>query len=140
LGLALGERHPALTLDVETVVTDAATLSQQMLAAKRDLEAAQAEHVRCVHDAAEKDRTARIAKASAYLSASGTVQERQAHADQATADVVYAAKLSDGLERSALEAIRNRRQILSALQSLAAAQREEAHLARYMDRELENAR
>jgi hypothetical protein len=120
-------------------MTDVASLSRQMVEAKRDLEDAQSEHVRCVHDAAEKDRTARIAKSTAYLSASGTVQERQAHVDQATADVVYAAKLSEGLERSALEAIRNRRQILSALQSLAAAQREEAHLARYMDRELESA-
>jgi hypothetical protein len=118
---------------------NAAELAQEMIRGKRDLEAAQAEHIRCVIDAAEKDRTARIAKSTAYLSASGTVQERQAHVDQATADVVYAAKLSEGLERSALEAIRNRRQILSALQSLAAAQREEAHLARYMDRELENA-
>ena len=118
---------------------NAAELATAMIDAKRDLEAAQDEHVKRVREAADADRVMRIAKASAYLAASGPVEERKAVVDQKTADVQHAAKMADGLQQSALEAIRSRRQIMSSLQSLAAAQREEAHLARYMDRELESA-
>ena len=118
---------------------NAAELSAAMVQGKRELEQAQDEHVRCVREAADADRVMRIAKATAYLAATGPVEERKAHVDQSTADVQHAAKLAEGLQQSALEAIRSRRQVLSSLQSLAAAQREEAHLARYMDRDLESA-
>lgn len=114
-------------------------LNKAMLDAVAELEQAQDEHRHQVLRAAEADRAMRIAEASAYLAASGPVAERQAYVAKACAVERYAFKMADGLERSALEAIRSRRQILSALQSLAAAQREEAHLARYMDRELESA-
>lgn len=114
---------------------NAAELASAMIQARDELEESLREHARCVQEAALKDRTYRIAKATSILSVDGTVQEREAHMDQATAEVRYAAKLAEGLETSALEAIRSRRQILSALQSLAAAQREEAALARYESRE-----
>jgi hypothetical protein len=116
-------------------MTDAITLARQMVAIRGELDESLAEHERRVLESAEADRIARVAKASAYLSASGTVQERTAHVDLATADVQFAAKLSDGLERSALEAIRSKRQALSSLQSLAAALREETALARWEPRE-----
>jgi hypothetical protein len=118
---------------------NAAELTRAMLEAKRHLEETELEHRRCVAELATADRALRIAESVAYLATAGTVGERDALTKKATADERYRFKLADGLERSALEAIRNGRQILSSLQSLAAAQREEAHLARYMDRELEPA-
>ena len=118
---------------------NAAELTVAMLDAKRELDEAHEEHRRCAIAAAVADRAFRLAKATAVLASSGTVQQRDAHMEQATADLRYEAKLADDLLTSALEAIRSRRQVISALQSLAAAQREEAHLARYMDRELDSA-
>lgn len=116
---------------------NAAELTQEILAAKRAMDAAEREHRECVERLAMSDRAMRIAESTAYLAASGTVGERDAHMKKATAEERYAYKMADGLVVSALEAIRNARQYLSALQSLAAAQREEARLAAYMDRELE---
>jgi len=116
---------------------NAAELSREILEAKRRMDAAELEHREQVIAAAAADQALRIAEATAYLAASGTVGEREAHMKKATSTERYRYKMADGLERSALEAIRNARQYLSALQSLAAANREEAHLARYMDRELE---
>lgn len=114
-------------------------LTQEMLGAKARMDAAELEHREQVANLARADRALRIAEATAYLAASGTVGEREAHMKKATTEERFAHKMADGLERSALEAIRNARQYLSSLQSLAAAQREEAHLARYMDRELDSA-
>jgi hypothetical protein len=110
---------------------NAAELYREMTEVRGQLEQAQDEHGRRIRESAEADRTARVAKSSAYLAASGPVEERKAHVDQTTSDVQYEAKLAEGLAQSALEAIRSRRQVLSALQSISAALREEAHLARY---------
>jgi hypothetical protein len=107
-----------------------------MIETKTDLDAAHAEHRRRVKEAAEADRTYRLAKSTSILATAGTVQEREARMDKATADERFLAQLASGLETSALEAIRSKRQIMSALQSLAAAQRAEAELARYESREL----
>ena len=117
--------------EAQGIVTDLRQLSMQMIAAKRELEESMTEHERCVHESAEADRVSRIAKASAYLAASGPVAERQAHVDIATADAQHRAKLADGLEKSALEAVRSRRQVLSSLQSLASLAREEVRLATF---------
>ena len=118
-------------------MTDLRQLSMQMIAAKADLEASMTEHEQRVRESSEADRVARIAKASAYLAASGPVAERQAHVDIATSDAQYRAKLADGLEKSALEAVRSRRQVLSSLQSLASLAKEEVRLATWEPRETE---
>lgn len=112
---------------------NAAELTEQILAAKRAMDNAELEHRQRVREAAEADKAFRIAESKAYIQASGTVGERAAVAKLRSADERYKLKLAEGLESSALEAIRNARQFLSALQSLAAATREEANLARYMD-------
>jgi hypothetical protein len=118
---------------------NAAELTRELLAVKRHLEETEAEHRRCVHEYARADRDLRIAESTALLASTGTVGERDAAMKKATSEERYRYKLAEGLTISALEAIRNGRANMSALQSLAAAQREEAHLARYMDRELESA-
>lgn len=56
----------------------------------------------------------------------GTVSEREAIADLSAADARLARDTADGMRTAALEAVRSRRQQLSALQSLLAAHREEA--------------
>lgn len=110
---------------------NAAELSRAMFAAKQEIDAAMTEYDRCIRADAEADRNAKIAKASAYLGASGPVQQRQAHVDQATADVQYQARLAEGLKRSAGQAVESKRQWLSALQSLASLTKAEASLAKW---------
>jgi hypothetical protein len=58
------------------------------------------------------------------------VAEREALVDSLTADARLSRDLAAGLERAALEAVRARRQQLSALQSLLAGWREEAAFGR----------
>lgn len=121
------------------LVTDLRTIAAQMIQAKDDLEHSMHEHVRYVRESAAANRDAKIARASAYLAASGPVAERQAYVDQTCAEVSYRAELADGLERSALEAVRSRRQVLSSLQSLASLAREEVRLATWEPNETRTA-
>jgi hypothetical protein len=84
------------------------------------------------HAAAEAERDYRKAKAQAWVTAAdGTGPERQAAVDGQCADLRYARDLAENQAKAALEAVRARRQQLSALQSIAAAQREEAGFAKY---------
>ena len=110
---------------------NAAELAQQMHAAKREIDAATVEVERAIVEDADADRAAKLAKATAYLAASGPVAERQAHVDQATADVQHRARLAEGVKRSAFSALDSKRQWLSALQSLASLTRAEAQLAKW---------
>jgi hypothetical protein len=118
---------------------NAAELSRAMLDAKTDCDAAHAWHEECVEEAAKAEHAYRLAKATTILGVSGTVQEREAHMDQATADLRYKAQLYAGRERSALEKIKTTRQVLSMWQSLAASNRAEAQLATWTPREVESA-
>ena len=79
---------------------------------------------------AKAERTYRLAKSTAYLATSGTVNEREAHAEQAINEVRYQRDLAEGLKVSALEAVRSRRAVLSAVQTLANLYREEASFDR----------
>src|SRR5262245_15105781 len=111
-------------------------LAAAMISAKTDLDQALIDHRQAVLDWTQADQVMRIAKATAFLASSGTVGERNAYMDKATAGEQAKAEMLKGWAVNALEAIRSRRQVLSALQSLAAAQRAEAELARYEPREL----
>ena len=71
------------------------------------------------------------AKATAYLGSEGTVEQRKAHVDQLTGGERRRALLADAMRQACLEAVRSRRQQLSALQSVAAGHRTELELARY---------
>jgi hypothetical protein len=80
---------------------------------------------------AEAEHAYRSAKAIAYLETeSGTVAEREAHVYAIMGDLRRARDLADGQKVAALEAVRSRRAQLSALQTLIAAHRAEAELAR----------
>jgi hypothetical protein len=82
-------------------------------------------------DYAQAEHDYRRARATALLeSPSGTVAEREASADLHSADQRLARDTADGMRTAALEAVRSRRQQLSALQSLLAAHREEAAYGR----------
>ena len=118
---------------------NASELAIAMHDAKRDIDAAILEYERCIREDAEADRQAKIAHASAYLAASGTAGERNAHADKGSVDERYKARLADGLKRSAHQAVESKRQYLSSLQSLAALTRAEAQLASWTPREVESA-
>lgn len=111
-------------------------LAKQMLEAKSAIDAAFEEYQRCIIEDAEADKLAKLAHASAYLAASGTAGERNAHADKGSVDERYRARLADGLKRSAGMAVESKRQWLSALQSLASLTKAEAQLAAWEPREV----
>lgn len=77
-------------------------------------------------DYAQAENDYRRVRAGALLEASGTVAEREASADLVSAEWRQRRDLADGMRTAALEAVRSRRQQLSALQSILAAHREEA--------------
>jgi hypothetical protein len=82
---------------------------------------------------ANSEHTYRKERAQAWLATADggfRVAEREAHVDGMTADTRRDRDLAAGLEKAALEAIRARRQQLSALQSLMAGWREEAAFTR----------
>lgn len=79
---------------------------------------------------AESEDVYRMARAKAYLEASGTVDERKATADLATSVERRRAHLADGMRQAAIEAVRSRRAQISALQSLLNAHRAEAEFTR----------
>ena len=110
-------------MDLTDLVAEANRLSALLdrgIAALRDasIRHAQAEHAY------------RKARAIAYLQATGTVAEREAHADIETAEGRLDRDLAAGESEAAREAVRARRTQLSAVQSLLNAHRAEADLVR----------
>lgn len=84
-------------------------------------------------DHAEHEHGYRKARGVAWAETAGqgmVVPEREACVDSVTADHRLQRDLAAGLEKAALEAVRARRQQLSALQSLMAGWREEAAFVR----------
>jgi len=82
-------------------------------------------------DTAEAEHDYRKAKAIAWQTAPpGTVPMREAWVDSETAGQRRRLDLAEGSRSAALEAVRSRRQQLSAIQSLLAAHKAEADFAR----------
>jgi hypothetical protein len=120
---------------------NAAELSRAMLDAKADCDDAITVYRTAIVEDAEAADQARRAKARAYVTCrekapKATVAILDAMVDLETSDAQLAARMADGRRNAALEVVRNARQWLSALQSLAAAQRAEAQLAAYEPREV----
>jgi hypothetical protein len=85
---------------------------------------------RAAKGAAEAEHTYRLQKARAWVEhTDGTVPERTAAVDGATAGLRRDRDLAEASKLAALEALRSRRQQLSAVQSIAAAVRSELDLA-----------
>ena len=81
---------------------------------------------------AQAEHAYRLVKARAWVThPDGTVPERTAAVDAATAASRRARDLASGQKLAALESLRSRRQQLSAAQSVSAAFRAEAELGRY---------
>lgn len=84
-------------------------------------------------DHAEAEHAYRHGRGVAWAETAGhgmVVPEREARVDAVTADLRRERDIAAALARSALEAVRSRRQQLSALQSLLAGLREEAAFVR----------
>ncbi len=114
---------------------NAADLNVQLLEAVRLLRESQADLEQRSQDYAHWEQRYRMAKATAYLATSGTVNEREAHAEQAVNEVRYRRDLAEGLKVSGLEAVRSNRAVVSAVQTLAALYRSEAEFDRTGPRE-----
>jgi hypothetical protein len=104
-------------------------LTQELLRLSRLLDEAHDELIKQSHEWAVRENEYRLAKASAHLASSGTVDERRAYCDKATSQERLAAHLAEGLKVAALEAVRSRRAQLSALQSVGNAVRSEIEMA-----------
>ncbi len=109
---------------------NSADLNTQLLGAAERLRESLADLEQRSVDYAVAERNYRRAKATAYLATSGTVAEREAHAETAINELRYERDMADGLKVSALEAVRSNRGVLSAVQTLANLYREEASFDR----------
>lgn len=109
---------------------DAGTLNRQLIEAADAVRAALADlEVRAV-GYAKAERAYRLAKSTAYLATTGTVAEREAHAETAINELRYQRDLAEGLRLSSLEAVRSHRGVLSAVQTLARLYEQEASFDR----------
>lgn len=106
-----------------------AELNQELIHLSRKLDEAQTSLVGAVQEEAIAENEYRKARANSFLATSGTVGEREAQTDKTVADERYRAHLAQGLSKAALEAVRNCRQQLSALQTLAGAIKEEMRMS-----------
>jgi len=78
--------------------------------------------VKSAHDVAQAEFDYRKAKARAWVEApQGTVPVREAWVEAQTAELKRTLDISEGMKQASLEAVRSRRQQLSAVQSLLAA-------------------
>jgi hypothetical protein len=109
---------------------NAADLNVQLLEAADRLRGSLADLETRSVNYAKAERSYRLAKSTAYLATTGTVGEREAHAESAINELRYQRDLADGLRTSALEAVRSNRGVLSAVQTLANLYREEASFDR----------
>jgi hypothetical protein len=107
-----------------------AELNDILLAAASELRTALEELERRSRDYADMESVYRKAKAVAYLHSAGTVGEREAEVSLETADLRAAALMADVLKVSSLEAVRSKRSVLSAIQTVANLTREELNLVR----------
>lgn len=86
----------------------------------REMHSAQTDLEKYSEEWAYKENAYRRAKALAYLTSEGTVDNRKAIVDRDCEKERLAAHLSEGLMKSALENVRNRRAHLSAIQTKSA--------------------
>lgn len=84
---------------------------------------------------AEAERDYRHARAKAWFETSGTAKQREDAVNALTADVRFVRDVCDAERMAALESVRSRRQQLSVLQSLMAADRAEADFVRTVQRD-----
>lgn len=119
-------------------MTELRELNKQLLAAIRDLDEALAELRAQAASFANAEREYRRSWAVALLSTDGrNADERAARAEQhrfATgdlSDIRYQRDLAEGLKGAASQAVKAKTQVISAIQSLSAAMREELHFAKY---------
>lgn len=80
---------------------------------------------------AEAEYAYRLARAEAWHKTEGTAKQREDDVNAITASERRVRDLADAGRMSALEALRSRRQQLSAVQSISAAFRSEAEHSRY---------
>lgn len=119
-------------IDVESVQD----LARALTTAKRDLEGAQEDLERLCYESAAAEKAYRLARALSFTAARvevggrDSVSAREYVVDEQCADQRYQATLTENLRQSALERVRSCRGVLSAVQTLSNAWREEVALAR----------
>lgn len=103
-----------------------AELTQELLRLRKLLDDANAAVRDRGRKLAECERDYRLARAKAWHSTEGTAREREDEVNALTADERYARDLADSDRQAALEAVRNYRTQISALQTISGLEREMA--------------
>lgn len=105
-------------------------LNQELLRLSRRLDAAHADLVKAVREYAEREHAYRLARSSAFLTAEGTIADKESKVDQSCGDLRKERDIAEGMKVSALELVRSLRSQLSALQTVSSSVKAEAELAR----------
>lgn len=106
-------------------------MTQEMIRLSRLLDDGIKAMTQYAREYADAEDAYRMARAQAHAQTEGTVDERRAAVDLATSKERRAAHYAEAMKQAAVEAVRARRAQLSAWQTLAAAHRAEAELAKY---------
>lgn len=113
-----------IELNLQELASEAFRLSGKIDAGVRELSEQAAAEAECEHDYRE-------ARARAWLTVGGSAKEKEDQVDSVTAGYRLARDLARGKRQAALEALRSRRQQLSAVQTLVSALKAETEHARY---------
>lgn len=109
-------------------------LTQALMETAADLRAANSDLYKLSVEWAHAEDAYRKSKAVAYLAASGTINERNAHVDKVCSEDRLKAHLAEAEKEAKKELVKSLQAQLSALQTVAALMRAEMHLAgRYED-------
>lgn len=95
-----------------------AVVEQNISELSTELSRVTSELYKATRDAARARHDHRVARARAYLAAEGTVAEREAHAELASAEKMLARELAEAVERALVENGRNARSQLEGMRSL----------------------
>lgn len=95
-----------------------AVVEQNISELSTELSRVTSELYKATREAAQARHDHRVARARAYLAADGTVAERDAHAELASADQMLTRELAEAVERSLIENGRNVRAQLEGMRSL----------------------
>lgn len=102
-----------------------ARLNADMLELSQLLDEHHEELVRACHEFSEAEDAYRLAKANAFLTASGTVEARKAQVDKVTSAERRRAHLAEELMRAAFARVKSTQAQLSARQSIAQVKKSE---------------
>ena len=113
-----GTRTHAGAMDSQELAQRVSVLEARLQEAETNLDGA-------IREDADATKALDLARANAYLASSGTVAEREGAVAKATADEKHRARLAENTVRARFETLRDIRQVISGLGSVASLRKSE---------------